>query len=277
MNITGITVFNNQVLESYLQTIEMPHKWAQIFRKRETALDQRNTVGCLIKSTPGSRSRKLLLGVFDDGMPLFFNFLQQELAPLLINCDAGCGKTHQLQVIADSAMQQQQKDMTSFYVFSLNPAEWCDLQQRAPKNNAEIHAVSWNDPAAIRMIEGLTSTAEKRFEDPKKAADIYLFLDDLPGLLQLDIEAQVNLRWLLSYGPQVQIWPVAALETVKQDDLMFWTNCFKSIIQGCSEWPSYGSLNDTVACMISSALEPGEFSLCLGKRWLKYRLPMLGS
>jgi hypothetical protein len=277
MSMINLTTVGSNTFDAYLREAEPVQKWCRKSDKQKSTGQGKNTVGQLIKSAGTLPETSLMLGVCADGMPLFINLFQVPVSPILITCGQGRGKTHHLQVLADSAMQLQRKGNLEIAVLSFNPAEWSDLCDRPSNRHVILEHYTWYEPKAKKMIEGLTELAERRRMRKDSDDDILLFLDDLEGLLDLDRESQVNLRWLLEYGAQSHIWPIATLDSDQSDGFDFWVEPFKTTINGCAGRQMDAGFDKLQAGMVTSLLEPGEFSMPMGKRWLTYHLPMLGS
>lgn len=235
-----------------------------------------STVGKVIDSVRPLPSHTLMLGVCSDGLPLFIDLSNPSIGSILITCEEGFGKTHQLQVLVDSALRMNSPDKVQTAVISLNPFEWGTLLSNSKGHSYSLGCFAWYDEKAKTTIENLTRLAEDRRSGKRQESDILLILDDLAALEDLDYETQVNLRWLLEYGPQSKIWPIATLNTDAAVSMLYWVDTFRTHVLGripTNEQLVYISLCDDV---LAADLEPAEFTVKFGESWLRYRLPMLG-
>ena len=125
------------------------------------------------------------------------------------------------------------------------------------------------------MIRGLVEIAQIRLVDKRPMRDILLVLDDLESLSLLDDETQVYLQYLVACGPLAHIWPVGALTIGKAHSTYVDTSAFKTHLYGhCT---SNDLTNGNADGFQMRSLDPGQFAIKLNGRWVKYRLPMIGS
>ena len=234
------------------------------------------TVGGLMESIKPAPKQSILLGKCHDGLPFLLELGDPELGAILIACDAGYGKTHQLQVMVDSAVRTYAPHDLQVAVLTLNPDEWSGLSRNSKQKKFIQGCYAWYDSRNANMIESLTELAEARREGERQGADILLVLDDLDAIEDLPMETQVNLRWLMEYGPQSAIWVVAALDTRKVNAMRYWVEPFRTRIIGRVD----SKLNLESLVLRSDfpkhSAEPGEFQVWTGESWLAYRLPLLG-
>lgn len=277
MNAINLTTTATDGLSAYLNNVSH----ANVPLKRVPQIKSngwhRNSVGQLIKTFTNLHEANWLLGMCTDGMPLLLNFRQVSATPLLVLCGEGCGKTHHLQVLVDSSVQLSKHKELEVIVFSQNPSEWKNLQARSAKRHIRLIAFDWRDPAASQMIDKLILNAEKRLEQKGDKKDMMLMFDDLNGLLELEKDSQVNLRWLLEYGASVNIWSAASLNTDESNDFAFWVKAFNTTITGSVSRYRYTDSSIVGSSMVTSMLKPGDFSVRIGNRWMVYHLPMLGN
>jgi hypothetical protein len=233
-------------------------------------------VGGLMSSIKPTPKRSALLGKCDDGLPFLIEMGDPELGAILVACDTGCGKTHQLQVMVDSALRTQAPHEFQVAILTLNIEEWSGVIRNPKQKKFVQGCYAWYDDRVAGMIESLTELAEARLEGERQGADILLVLDDLDAVEDLSMEAQVNLRWLLEYGPQAAIWVVGTLDARLTSGMQYWVEPFRTQIIGRVE-----SKQDIDSLALHSNLpwppvEAGEFQVWTGDAWMRYRLPLLG-
>jgi hypothetical protein len=226
-----------------------------------------------IKPSP---KRALLLGKCTDGLPFLLELGDPELGAVLVACDAGFGKTHQLQVMVDSAIRTHAPHDLQVAVLTLNPEEWSRMSRLPKQKNYFQGCYAWYDSRSDSLVESLTELAEARREGERQGADILLILDDLAAIEDLSMEAQVNLRWLMEYGPQSSIWVIAALDARQTSSKQYWVEPFRTRIIGRVE-----ARQDLENLVLRTDLPelttaPAEFRVWTGEEWLAYRLPLLG-
>lgn len=226
-----------------------------------------------IKPSP---KRALLLGKCADGLPFLLELGDPELGAVLVACDAGFGKTHQLQVMVDSAIRTHAPHDLQVAVLTLNPEEWSRMSRLPKRKNYFQECYAWYDSRSDSLVESLTELAEARREGERQGADILLVLDDLAAIEDLSMEAQVNLRWLMEYGPQSSIWVIAALDARQTSSKQYWVEPFRTRIIGRVE--ARQDLENLVlrADLPELSTAPAEFRVWTGEEWLAYRLPLLG-
>ena len=235
------------------------------------------TVGTLMQKAANESKYSLLLGADARSQPVFLQMNSCKMGGVLVTCGAGCGKTHQLQVMAESLLRSQNLNQAKIIAVSTNTQEWASSHYNSLKKSTQLDVYSWFEPAAQSLIGDLTNLAEQRRIGQFAGPAIYFLLDELTALDQLDWENQINLRWLLDYGPQSHIYPIATLDSTKVSKIPFWVEPFSSFIWG-SGFDALSNLPidcQAVAKQITG-LEPGEFMTQLQGEWRSYRLPMLG-
>ena len=232
------------------------------------------TVGGLMETIKPAPKRSLLLGKCVDGLTFLLELGDPELGSILVACDSGCGKTHQLQVMVESAVRTHAPHELQVAVLTLNPLEWSRLNRSQKKYFQACSA--WYDPRSADIIESLTVLAEARREGERQGADILLILDDITAIEDLPMEAQVNLRWLMEYGPQSAIWVIGALDARQASSMQYWVEPFRTRIIGRVD--SKQHLESLVLHLdsLKHSVIPGEFQVWTGDDWLSYRLPLLG-
>jgi len=234
------------------------------------------TVGRLLISIRQINSPALLLGECADGLPFIIELGDPFMGAALIGCERSMGKTHHLQVLAESAVKLNPPSALQIGVITFKPGEW-QFWERKPGNKKYLQGIfAWYDPWAEGLIKNLAELAETRYDGAKTGAQVVLILDDLGFVEELSYEAQVNLRWLLEYGAQAGVFVVASINAGQADRFRFWVEPFRTRIVGriTDEFAA-----ETLTLRKNSAvdaLEPGMFRVWTSSDWRTYRLPLLG-
>lgn len=235
------------------------------------------TVGKLLSSINMSAPKhSLLLGECRDGLPFLVQLGDPTMGAVLIGGDQASGKTHQLQVMVDSAMRLNHPHEIQVSILTHKPDEWRSFWDQKAQEKYLYQIKAWYDPAAEALIEGLITLAEARRSGEGQGAAILLILDDFNFVGDLSYEAQVNLHWLLAYGAQSGIWIVAAVKGYYADKCRYWIDCFRTRIIGSMADQDQADILSNRQDSLSAELSPGFFRMWSGSDWLTYRLPLLG-
>jgi len=234
------------------------------------------TVGKLFSSALPVPNRSILLGVCKDGLPFLMDLSDPTVGSILISGDSGCGKTHHLQVMIDSALRTNTSSELQILILTHNPHDWGYLQEskKYKKYLQGIHA--WYDDSVEKTIQTVTELAEGRRDGKSKGPKVMFFLDDINFIEDLSYEAQANLRWLLAYGAQSGVWLIATVKSNYVNYLSYWIEPFRTRIIG-----RIFSLNNAQILALRSDsqvpfMEHSEFRVWSGTDWMTYRLPILG-
>jgi len=245
-------------------------------RKSQTALGEVKTVEKIISSIQPLPSHTLLLGECRDGLPFLMEMGDPEIGAVLVACEQGWGKTHQLQVMVDSAIKTHTPHELQVLILTLNPSEWDRFKNhpKFAKHMMGIHA--WYDHRVEDRIQSLTELAEARRDGREGGPSVLLILDDLNYVEDLNMETQVNLRWLFAYGAQSNIWLVSSLNAHLSQAYQYWIEPCRTRVMGRVESRANATILDMDSDSNTSHLSPGEFMIWTGTSWLAYSLPLLG-
>jgi len=233
-------------------------------------------VGSLLDAICPVPARSLLLGKCTDGLPFLMELGDPEMGAILIGCENGCGKTHQLQVMVDSAIRTNSPRKVQIAILTLNPDEWMGISND-PQQKKFLHGLyAWYDDRAERLIEELTELAETRRRGQPQGTDVLFILDDLNAVEDLSYEAQVNLRWLLEYGSQSGVWVVGSISASRAAGFGYWIETFRTRIIGRVPSTEQADLLASQPGALAADLELAEFRVWTGEGWLTYALPPLG-
>lgn len=234
------------------------------------------TVGKLLSQVQPLPSHLVMLGQCHDGLPFLIGMDDPALGAVLIGCDQGCGKTHHLQVMVDSALRAYKPHDIQVSILTLNPNEWDDVQNDLQRSKY-VHAVhAWYDHRAEQTIQELINLAEERREGQRGGPAILLILDDLNYVEELSYAAQFNLHWLLAYGAQSNVWIVGTINADLVPDFRFWIDTFRTRIIGRSSHQEAAEMIAMRADSKFNQIARAEFRVWTGLGWSSYRLPVLG-
>lgn len=275
------------MIHTFVNALKIDHNLAtltSVHNQPQRALNQNMTrkngtitVGKLLRELQPHPSRSLLLGQCADGLPLLMELGESELGAILVSCEKNGGKTHQLQVMADSAIQLNAPSQLQLGILTFNPSEWQNWHIEPHRKKYLQGIYAWYDPWAAGMIQTLVDLAEARRENQRLGADVLLMLDDLNFVEELSYEAQVNLHWLLEYGSQSGIWLVGAINAHQAADFRYWVDSFRTRIVGQVKSEENHEILAMNPGSWKGELEPAMFRAWLGDDWQPYRLPLLGN
>jgi hypothetical protein len=234
------------------------------------------TVASLLDSIRPIPDRSILLGRCMDGLPFLMEFGDPNLGAILIGSEMGHGKTHQLQVMMESAIRTLSAHRLQVAILTLNTEEWTRFSDSSANQNYLQGLYAWYDPAAERLIASLTELAESRRDSQRIGADVLFILDDLTAVKDLSCEAQVNLRWLLEYGAQSRVWVIATVDAKQALSMRYWIDPFRTRIIGRVYGEDQTDILSIRPDVITADLSPGQFKVWTGESWFKYSLPLLG-
>jgi len=211
----------------------------------------------------------LLLGLAEDGLPLLLDLYDPAPGPLLVAGDGGSGKTAFLQSLAQVSNLQNPGEV-QFGVLTPFPEEW--TAQEALPNCLGIWPAY--HPAACGFLTQLVSWADV-LPDSRQA--VLVLCDSLDLLTAGGFQAQRDLRWLLMYGPERQVWPVVTVNPGRLTRLETWLDYFQTRILGQVKRSQTARLLVGDPEINLAALLPGqEFGLSSPEGWLKFWLPPVG-
>ncbi len=188
-------------------------------------------VADILRSFPYLPAQTSLLGLGEDGYPVIFDLLDDSPGSLLICGDSGCGKTHLLQTMLESAMMLSSPHQLRAVVLSTKPEDWQGLQATYDRRYFEAVESSYSDEA-VRKLDQLMIRAEQRRYGRELGAVILLLIDDLAQVLKMNQETRSGLAWLLREGAATRVWTVATLDSqhvLQQPD---WMHAFQTHLVG---------------------------------------------
>lgn len=234
------------------------------------------TVGRLLSRIQPQPKMAMLLGQCQDGLPILIGLDDPTMGAILISGENSCGKTHQLQVMVDSALRLHTSDELQISILTLHPEEWGYLKADHQRQ-ASIHGIhAWYDHHSEKMVQGLSNLAEGRRDAKGHQTRHMVILDDLNFVEYLSYEAQMIIHWLLAYGSQLGFTMIASINSVYYHDYRYWIDIFRTRILGKTDLQEEA---DGLAMRPGSGAEtlaPGCYRVWSEHDWLSYRLPLLG-
>jgi hypothetical protein len=216
-------------------------------------------------SLPGG---SLLLGLAEDGLPVLLDLYNPRPGPLLVAGDGGSGKTAFLQSLARVSNLQDPGDI-SFGVLTPFPEEWSGLEFLP-------HCLGvWPafHPSAYDFLSQLVAWAEIL---PETRQAVLLLFDGLDLMAASDYQSQHDLRWLLMYGPDHQIWPVISVNPARLAHLQTWLDYFHTRVIGqVKHAHNARPLLEDKRIGLADLLPGKQFGLFQSESWLKFWLPPL--
>jgi hypothetical protein len=211
----------------------------------------------------------LLLGLAEDRLPVLLDLYDPTPGPLLVAGDGGSGKTAVLKSLARASGLQNPGDI-QFSVLTPFPEEWTTLETLP--NCLGIWPAF--HPSAYDFLSQLISWAEGL---PETRQAVLLLFDGLDLLNGSDFQSQHDLRWLLMYGPERQVWPVVTVNPGRLSRIQTWLDYFHTRILGQVKH-AYNArlLLDNPEINLSDLLPGMQFGLSQSNGWLKFYLPPLG-
>lgn len=234
------------------------------------------TVGKLLSSISPVPGHSMLLGECNDGLPFLIQLADPAMGAILIGGDPGCGKTHQLQVMVDSAIRLNPPHDLQISILTHNPNEWRSFWHQKRQEQYLYQLKPWYDPGSEDLIEGLLHLAEARREGEPQGASILFILDDFNFVEDLSYAAQVNLHWLLAYGAQSGIWIAAGIKASYAPKFRYWIDNFRTRIIGAAVNTEESEILLARSDFSAEGQKPGFFNIWTGSHWLNYHLPLLG-
>jgi hypothetical protein len=210
----------------------------------------------------------LLLGLAEDGLPVLLDLYDPTPGALLVAGDGGSGKTAFLQSLARASDLQNPGDI-QFGVLTPFPEEWTALETLP-------HCLGvWPayHPSAHDFLSQLVGWADAL---PKTRQTILLLFDGLDLMTGSNFQYQHDLRWLLMYGPERQVWPVVTVNPGRLIHLQTWLDYFHTRVIGQMKHMHNARLPVDNLEINPADLLPGiQFGLSQPNGWLKFWLPPL--
>ena len=219
-----------------------------------------------IKPSTGLPAGSLLLGLAEDGLPFMLDMYDPAPGPLLVAGDGGSGKTAFLQSLARLSGLQDPGDI-QFGVVTPFPEEWPALETLS--NCLGVWPAY--HPSANLFLRQLVNWAGVL---PKTRQSVLLLFDGFDLLYGSDFQSQQDLRWLLMYGPERQVWPVVTVNPARLGRLHGWLDYFHTRVIGqVKQSQNARLLLDDPPAALAGLLPGRQFGLSRPNGWLEFWLP----
>ncbi len=207
----------------------------------------------------------LQLGVAENDRPVVFDLYDPTPGPLLVAGDGGCGKTTFLQSLAIGSDFQDPGEIL-FGVLTPFPEEWAEL--KVLSNCLGIwpayHLVARHFLAQLVSWAGVL---------PGTRQVVMILVDSLDLLIANGFHDQNDLRWLLTYGPRRQVWPVVSANFGRLPHPEIWLDYFHTRILGqIKRLETAHLLIPGSEIDLTELSKTGQYGLWQQDCWLKFRL-----
>ncbi len=184
-----------------------------------------NSLDLLSKQdTPPLRDSLLKLGLAEEGSPLMLDLFDPALGPILVAGDGGSGKTSFLQSLAWASNVSDPGEIL-FGVVTPFPEEWTAYD---PLPNSLGTWPAFHG-SANQFLSHLVSWAEVL---PGSRQVILVLIDGFDLFTSNAVRLLHDLRWLLTYGPRCQVWPVVAVNPGRMPRMETWLDYFQTRVVG---------------------------------------------
>ncbi len=106
MGTSNLTINNRKLSMQWLSGFHKRRKKHSLEIVEKPLAVEENTVSSILRQLHPRVSKAVLVGCSQDGLPVMVEFSDPEIGAILIGCEVGCGKTHQLQVMVDLQLKQ---------------------------------------------------------------------------------------------------------------------------------------------------------------------------
>lgn len=209
------------------------------------------------------------MGVCSDGQPLILDLCRGHSGPIVLFGDSGSGKTSALQSLALTAAAFSTPYQLQYMLICGRPDEWQPLVRAHQRSGHCRGFLPCYERQAGEAIIHLAAIAERRHDGRQRGPAIMLLLDDLAFITRADFDVRLNLDWLFKNGPEVEIWPVASLRTVKALETPRWVGTFTT--------RAYGNMPVEAASRLGGSghirtdlLSPGQFAARTAGEWVEF-------
>jgi hypothetical protein len=233
------------------------------------------SINQVLSTMPDLPPGTVLLGQCTDGLPFLFDLRHPDGGPILVSGDQGSGKLRQLQVLVQSAIQLHAPHELQIAVITPTPEDWESFLLAPGQVRHTLAVQAWYERQAVELVKDLVRLVEDRRTGRRLNAHVLLILDDLTALQDWDYEAQVAFHWLLEYGAQSSVWPIASIESSLAKDMRYWVDIFRTRLIGRINDPEQAAYLSMYGGNLAGKLTTDvEFSAWLGQEWMAYQVPV---
>lgn len=208
----------------------------------------------------------LQLGVAENGLPILIDLYDPTPGSLLVAGDGSGGKTTLLQSLALGSDFQDPGEIL-FGVLTPFPEEWSGLEVLS--NCLGIWPAYHS--SARHFLAQLVSWADVL---PGTRQVVVLMVDGFDLLIANGFHDQNDLRWLLTYGPRRQVWPVISINPGRLPRPETWLDYFQTRILGRVKRPQTTQLLGVGPEFdLSDLSQKGQYGLWQKDCLVKFHLP----
>jgi hypothetical protein len=218
------------MMEALTEVIEEEQASPKAMTRHSQPMPALPTLKSVLADTSPLPREALFLGMAEDGLPVLLNLYDPVPGPILIVGDGTSGKTNLLQTIARAVDLLHPPSDVQYTVITPKADEWKDFHGR--QNNAGIYLTK--DDNAKELLHALVTWAHNNKGEEQS---ILLLIDDLNSVIELDEQAQQDLRWLLLRGPSRRVWSFITLNASRAKDLETWMQFFRTRLFGSIQNP----------------------------------------
>jgi tRNA A37 threonylcarbamoyladenosine biosynthesis protein TsaE len=211
----------------------------------------------------------IFLGLAEDSLPILLNLYDPIPGPILISGDQASGKTSLLQTIAHAADLLHSPSEVEYGIITPYPGEWKSFHSN--QNNAGIYATQ--DSTTQDLLHSLVTWAHNNKGEQQS---VLLLIDDLESFINLNQQAEQNLRWLLLRGPSRRVWPIITINSSRAQNIKNWLDSFRTRLFGCTRDPHDSQLltgNSQKA--LNNLIAGSQFTMREGNNWLNFWVPSI--
>lgn len=216
-----------------------------------------------------------ILGTCNDGIPLLFDLKDESAGPLVVISNDKVGSLNLFQTMLHSLMAFNNCHEVKFSILSSELHQWQTIMALG-KQNGQLKAVyPFSERGASEEIIKLAELAENRLNGRQTGFPVLLVIDNLEYIRILDMDARLNLEWLLHNGSKAGIWPITSIIASEAEKMSRWLTNFKTRFLGymrneISERLSiYGDV-DTENLDFNR-----QFTVRINQGWLNFWTPIL--
>lgn len=220
-------------------------------------------------------SQMAVLGVCADQTPVLFDLTDPRPGSLLVCSDRAESNLSLLQTLLHSALTFSGPDEVQFLVLSNDPARWESFRKAGENTGHCLGVMGGYEDRAVQHLLDIADAAEQRRLGKAHGPDLLLIVDDLRWLAKMDFDVRLVFEWLLTVGPQVSVWPVAAVTSKDLTALGSLAHKFRTRVTGAIADSRLGCRAAGSDHLRSDELAPDEFTVNAGGEWLRFSTPTL--